>query len=90
VSAFEEFRYLEEKINADELQFIIDKLGIKAEELVRKSEEIYKSDFKGKVLSNDEWITAMVKYPKLIERPIVINGNKVAIGRPPENILTIL
>ena len=85
-----EFHYLDETIDAKELDFIIDKLGIPAEKLVRKGEEIYKTNFKGKSMSDKEWIAAMIKYPKLIERPIVINGNKVAIGRPPENVLTIL
>ena len=88
VSSFKEFKYLEETIDRDELQFIIDKLGVDA--VIRKGEEIYKTEFKGKKMNNDEWIEALIKYPKLIERPIVINGDKVAIGRPPENILSIL
>ena len=87
---FKEFHYLEEPIDAEELSFIVNKLGISAEKLVRKGEEIYNINFKGKTLTDKEWIAAMVKYPKLIERPIVINGDKVAIGRPPENVLSIL
>ncbi len=86
--SFEEFRYLEDEIDADELKFIISKLGIDA--IIRKGEDVYKSKFKGKNLSSDAWIEALIKYPKLIERPIVINGDKVVIGRPPENILSIL
>ncbi|MFK8045717.1 MAG: arsenate reductase (glutaredoxin) [Crocinitomicaceae bacterium] len=85
-----EFNYLIEKIDANELKFIILKLGIKAEQLIRKGEDIYKTNFKGKNLTDQEWIAAMIEHPKLIERPIVINGEKVAIGRPPENILAIL
>jgi len=50
----------------------------------------YKTQFRGKELTDQEWIAAMVEHPKLIERPIVINGDKVAIGRPPENVLAIL
>ena len=89
-SNIEEFSYLTEEIDAKELLFIISKLGIKAEQLIRKGEEIYKTEFKGKILSDQEWIDVMVKYPKLIERPIVINGDKVAIGRPLKNVLLIL
>lgn len=87
---FEVFHYLESEIDPKELTFIIEKLGVKAEDLVRKSEDLYKELFKGKRLSAQEWVDAMVKYPKLIERPIVINGHKVALGRPPENVLSIL
>ena len=69
---------------------IITKLGISAEQLVRKSESIYKENYKGKTLSESQWIKAMLEHPKLIERPIVIEGNKAIIGRPPELVLDIL
>ena len=65
-------------------------LGIKPEQLLRKGEAIFKEEFKGKELSDDEWIEAMVANPKLIERPIVIKNGKAALGRPPENVLDIL
>jgi len=64
----------------------LKKLSIPAEKLIRKSEAIYKEHFKGKDLSEAKWIDAMAKYPKLIERPIVIKGNKAIIGRPPQNV----
>lgn len=69
---------------------LLKKLGIKAHELIRTGETIYKSEFKGKELSEDEWIQAMVDYPKLIERPIVIQGKKAIIGRPPSLVLELL
>jgi len=65
-------------------------LGLKAIDLVRKVEVDYKSNFKGKDLSEEEWIDALMDYPKLLERPIVIKEGKAAIGRPPENVLSIL
>lgn len=83
-------KYLEDTPDPTELKEVIDKLGIPAEELVRKTEKIYKSNFKGKDLSEDEWIKAMVENPKLIQRPILIKGSKAAIGRPPETVLEIL
>lgn len=87
---FEVVKYLENVPSKDELKNIIKMLGIEPIELVRKNEAIWKSDYKGKILSNDEIIAAMVANPKLIERPIVINGNKAVVGRPPELILNII
>ncbi|GAB7256806.1 arsenate reductase (glutaredoxin) [uncultured Polaribacter sp.] len=87
---FEIVKYLDEIPSENELKAIIEKLGISPIQLVRKTEKIWKENFKGKELSDDEIVTAMVKNPKLIERPIVINNNKAVVGRPPENITTIL
>jgi arsenate reductase len=58
--------------------------------LVRTNEALWKSEFKGKTLSHDEIINAMLSHPKLIERPIVTNGNKAVVGRPTERIQEIL
>lgn len=87
---FEVVTYLEDIPSKEELKKIIGLLGIQPIELVRKNEAIWKSDYKGKALSNDEIITAMIENPKLIERPIVINKQKAVIGRPPETILNII
>ena len=87
---FQIVKYLEDSPSKSALAEIIQLLGIQPIELVRKNEAIWKSDFKGKNLNNDDIIDAMVKYPKLIERPIVINGNKAIIGRPPSLILDII
>ncbi len=82
--------YLEDIPTQSELRAVIKKLGIKPQELIRKGEQIYKSEYKGKELTDTQWIKAMVKYPKLIERPIVIKGKEAVIGRPPENVLSLL
>lgn len=82
--------YMNNLPNESELRAVISKLGIKPEDLVRKGEEDYKTNFKGKNLTDKEWIHAMVKFPKLIERPIVIKGDKAVIGRPTERILELL
>ncbi|MCH7525583.1 MAG: arsenate reductase (glutaredoxin), partial [Bacteroidetes bacterium] len=87
---FEIVKYLEDTSSASELKEIIDLLGISPIQLVRKNETIWKENFKDKTLSDKEIIDAMVKHPKLIERPIVINGNKAVIGRPSELILKII
>ncbi|KYG85769.1 arsenate reductase [Roseivirga seohaensis] len=81
--------YLKDTPSEDQLREILKKLGMKAEEIVRKSEAIYKEQFKGKTLNEDEWIAAMVEYPNLIERPIVVKGDKAVLGRPPENVKSL-
>lgn len=87
---FEIVKYLENIPSKEELKEIISKLKISPIELVRQNESIWKEQFKGKNLSNEEIIEAMVLNPILIERPIVINGDKAIIGRPPEKILDII
>lgn len=87
---FEVVLYLENPPSEKELKAIVSKLGIKPIELVRKGEADWKTNFKGKDLSDDEIIKAMTIYPKLIERPIVISDEKAVVGRPPELIKNLL
>lgn len=82
--------YLKDELSRQELLDILTKLGVTPYDLLRKGEAIFKSDYKGKELSDEEWITAMLEHPKLIERPIIIKGNKAVIGRPTEAIDNIL
>jgi len=82
--------YLKEDITEKELEKIVQQLGIKPEELIRKNESDFKEHFKNKELSDADWIKAMVKYPKLIQRPIIIHDNKAVIARPIENIDNLL
>ena len=87
---FEIINYLENVPTKKDLKRILGKLNIPAEKLVRKNEAIWKENYRGKTLSEEEILEAMIEYPKLIERPIVIMGNKAVIGRPTENILELL
>ncbi len=87
---FEIIKYLEDVPSAKELKDIVKLLGIKTIDLVRQNESVWKEHFKDKNLSDREIIKAMVKNPILIERPIIINGNKAVIGRPAEAILDII
>jgi arsenate reductase len=82
--------YLETPATVEEIESILEKLGIKAIDLVRKKEKIWIEDYKGRDLTDKKIIEAMVENPKIMERPIVIDGNKAIIGRPPENVLTIM
>ena len=82
--------YLKESLSADELSSLIAALGITPIELVRTKEEEFKLAGLTKESSADALIDAMVELPKLMERPVVINGDKARIGRPPEHVLEIL
>lgn len=83
-------KYLKDIPSKSALKLLIEKLGITPEELVRKTEKVYKEKYRGKDLSDDEWIEAMVEHPKLIQRPIVVDGDKAVLGRPPENVEALL
>jgi len=82
-------KYLEDTPTAQEIKNVLKKVGIKAHDLIRTGESIYKELYKGKTLSENEWIEAMLAHPILIERPVVIHGDKAVIARPPERVLDI-
>lgn len=87
---FKVIKYLDEPISTKKLSEIIKLLKIKPIQLVRKNESLWKDHYKNSTFSDKQLIDIMAKNPKLIERPIVINKNKAAIGRPPSVIRTIL
>jgi arsenate reductase len=82
--------YLNDVPTKSDLKSILKKLNISSDQLIRKGEKDFKDNFKGKTLSEEEWIDAMIKFPKLIERPIVVNGDQAVIGRPPERVLELM
>lgn len=82
--------YLQNPPSASELKELLKRMGKKPMEIIRKGEAVFKSNFKGKTFSDDEWIRIMVENPKLIERPIVVKGDEVRLGRPPETVKEIL
>ena len=83
--------YLNTPPNKDELNEVLDLLGVEPRELMRKHEAPYvENDLDNANLTREQLIQAMIDHPILIERPIVINGNKAMIGRPPEKVLDIL
>lgn len=88
--AFEVVEYLKTPPGRDELASVLAKLGMRAEDIVRKGEDVYKAEFKGRTLSEAEWLDALVAHPVLIERPIVVRGERAVIGRPPEKVLELL
>lgn len=87
---FKVIDYLQNPPTAKQIKTLLKKLKMKPLELLRKSENLYKDNYKEENLSDDEWIDVMANNPILIERPIIVNGNKAVIGRPPEKVFEIL
>ncbi len=87
---FEVIEYMKNPLQKEELKDLIQKLKISPIDLVRKKESVWKENYEGKDLSDDELIGLMIEFPNLMERPIVINGSKAVIGRPPALIKDIL
>ncbi|MFZ4968143.1 arsenate reductase (glutaredoxin) [Pseudomonas gingeri] len=84
-------RYLETPLDAAQLRALLDKLGLSARQLLRSGEDEYKSlNLADDQLGEAQLIAAIVAHPKLMERPILVAGDKAIIGRPPEKVLEIL
>jgi len=82
--------YLKTPPTESEIKDLLKMLGMKAEEIVRKGEPLYKEKFANKKLTEAQWIKALAKNPILIERPIIVKGKKAIIGRPPESVLDFI
>ena len=83
--------YLEIELDVSLIMDVLQKLSLKPRDILRTSEQDYKdNNLKEDDLSDDDLIEYMIKYPKLIERPIVIKGNKAVLGRPPENVFELI
>ncbi len=83
--------YLQEPPSKIELNAILSKLGMSARALMRQGEDAYKdNNLADENLTESQLVEFMIKYPKLIERPIVVKGDQAIIGRPPENVTALL
>ncbi|MEO1050006.1 MAG: arsenate reductase (glutaredoxin) [Bacteroidota bacterium] len=82
--------YLKTPPTEEELTDILEKLELPVDYLIRKNEALFKENFKGKDLSENEWIKVLVENPILIERPLVVKGDQAVIGRPPESVSKLL
>lgn len=87
---FEIIPYLTETPTFEQLKTLLVQLNLEPIQLIRTKEKIWIENFKGKTLSNDEIINAMVENPILIERPIVVKDGKAIIGRDPELVASFL
>ena len=88
--AYKVVDYLKEGISKEQIKELLTKLQLSPIELVRTKENVWKEYFKGKTLTDEQIIEAMVQYPQLIERPIVVVSDKAVIGRPTEKINDII
>lgn len=82
--------YLTTPPSVAELRALLKKLHMSAADLVRRGEAEFKQNYAGLELSEDEWLAALVAHPILIERPIVVRGDRAVIGRPPEKVGELL
>ena len=82
--------YLKTPPSKKEIKFILKLLNMSAEDLIRKEEKLFKDLYRGKDLSQDEWVNILLKNPILIQRPIVVKDSAAIIGRPPINVLALL
>lgn len=82
--------YMTEPLTREELSTILDKLQMKAHELVRTNETLYKNEYEGRRISDAEWVELLIAHPELMQRPIAVKDDHAIIARPPEKILTIL
>lgn len=87
---YEVVEYMKEPLTAGQLEGILEQLDMNADELIRTNEAIWKEEFKGKELDDEELILAMIEHPKLMQRPIVVKGNKAVVARPAEEIENLL
>ncbi len=78
--------YQKEPLSPMDIESILEKLDLEARDLIRDKEKIWKEEFADKELDEDELILLMIEHPQLMERPILVNGEKAAIGRPTENL----
>jgi arsenate reductase (glutaredoxin) len=83
-------RYLDDPPTREELVALLARLDMKPSELVRRGEEICKTEYAGRDMSEDDWLDAMLAHPVLIERPIVVAGERAVVARPPEKVLELL
>lgn len=82
--------YLVDIPSVQEIREVVKKLGIPAEQMVRKKEAVFIEKYDGKQLSEDEYITAMHEHPELIQRPIIIKGNTAFFGRSEDDLNQLL
>ena len=78
--------YMQDGISVDELRTILKKSRLSVDDLIRKQEQLYKDEYKGKELSQEEWLTILSENPKLLQRPIVVNGSNAVLAQPPNEI----
>ena len=80
----------EQSMSAAEFEDVLDALNMDAIDLVRKNESVWKEEYRDLELGEDEIILAMIENPRLMERPIIVNGDKAVVARPAEKVFEVL
>ena len=86
----EVIEYLKTPPTQPELRALLKKLGMRPADILRTGEDAFKEKYKGKSLSDDQWLDAIARDPILLERPIVVKDQRAVVGRPPEKVLELL
>jgi len=89
-SAPELVDYLHAPLSKEDLRDLATKLGLAPSALVRRGEDVFREHFEGRTLTEEEWLEVLVAHPILLERPILVRGDRAVIGRPPERVLELL
>ncbi len=82
----ESINYMEEPLSANELKQLLHRAGLKPQDAVRTNEVAYRQHVAGKILSDEQLVRIMAEHPELIQRPIVVRGNKAVLARPIEKL----
>lgn len=82
--------YLATPPGKEELRGLLKKLGMKPLELIRTGEAVFKENYAGRTLSDEEWLDALLAHPVLMERPVVVRDNRAVVARPAEKVLALL
>lgn len=82
--------YVAEPLTLSELTELLQKLCVPPSQLVRTSEPLYKELFEGKTISENDWVDILLEYPELIQRPVIVKGDKAFIARPPERVYELI
>lgn len=88
--SYEVVEYMKDPLRPEEIEDMLDALGMSAMDLIRTNEAEWKDNFKGKELDEDELILAMIEYPKLMQRPVVMSADKAVVARPADEIDKVL
>lgn len=87
---FNSVEYLKQGLTVSQVAELVRYTGLPVTELIRKNDDIFKSTYKGKNFSNDQWCQIIAENPKLLQRPIVVNNTKAVLAQPPEKVDDIL
>ena len=79
-------KYLDNPPSPEKLQNLLDKMGKKPMEIIRTQEQVYKTEFKGKDMTDEDWLKALSEHPRLLKRPIIESEDQAVLAQPPEEI----